>query len=67
MSATIQVIVYGMYGHVYQMREAVAAGAPGRRRRRGELVAGAELVPDEITDHQCTVRRSQHIRINLYH
>jgi NAD(P)H:quinone oxidoreductase type IV len=46
MSAWIQIIFYSMYGHVYQMAEAVAAGA----RDAGEvsLWQVPELVPAEI-------------------
>ena len=46
MPATIQVIFYSMYGHVYRMAEAVAAGA----RDAGAEVSlwqVPELVPDE--------------------
>jgi NAD(P)H:quinone oxidoreductase type IV len=49
MSATIQIIFYSMYGHVYQMAEAVAAGA----REAGAKVSVwqvPELVPDEILE-----------------
>src|SRR5204863_7552493 len=50
MSAKIQVIFYSMYGHVYQMAEAVAAGA--RKAGAGEvsLWQVPELVPDEILE-----------------
>src|SRR6266550_6117216 len=50
MSARIQVIFYSMYGHVYQMAEAVAAGA--RKAGAGEvgLWQVPELVPDEILE-----------------
>jgi len=50
MSATIQIIFYSMYGHVYQMAEAVAAGA--RKAGAGEvsLWQVAELVPEEILE-----------------
>jgi NAD(P)H dehydrogenase (quinone) len=47
MPAKVQVIFYSMYGHVYQMAEAVAAGA----RDAGAEVSlwqVPELVPDEI-------------------
>lgn len=49
MPATIQVIFYSMYGHVYQMAEAVAAGA---RDAAGEvsLWQVPELVPAEILE-----------------
>src|SRR5436189_4936186 len=50
MSARIQVIFYSMYGHIYQMAEAVAAGA--RKAGAGEvsLWQVAELVPEEILE-----------------
>jgi multimeric flavodoxin WrbA len=49
MPAKVQVIFYSMYGHVYQMAEAVAAGA----REGGAEVSlwqVLELVPDEILE-----------------
>ena len=48
MPARIQVVFYSMYGHVYRMAEAVAAGA--REACAGEvgLWQVPELVPDEI-------------------
>ena|SRR5277367_1022197 len=49
MPAKIQVTFYSMYGHVYQMAEAVAAGA----RDAGAEVSlwqVPELVPDEILE-----------------
>ena len=49
MSAKIQVVFYSMYGHVYQMAKAVAAGA----RDAGAEVSlwqVPELVPDEILE-----------------
>lgn len=49
MSAKVQVIFYSMYGHIYRMAEAVAAGA----RDAGaevNLRQVAELVPDEILE-----------------
>jgi multimeric flavodoxin WrbA len=49
MAAKIQVIFYSMYGHVYRMAEAIAAGA---RDAGGEvsLWQVPELVPDEILE-----------------
>ncbi len=49
MAAKVQVIFYSMYGHVYRMAEAVAAGA----RDAGAEVSlwqVPELVPDEILE-----------------
>jgi NAD(P)H:quinone oxidoreductase type IV len=48
MSARIQIIFYSMYGHVYQMAEAVAAGA--REAGEASLWQVPELVPDEILE-----------------
>jgi NAD(P)H dehydrogenase (quinone) len=49
MPAKIQIIFYSMYGHVYQMAEAVAAGArdAGAEVRLWQV---PELVPDEILE-----------------
>src|ERR1700749_3430779 len=49
MSAKLQVIFYSMYGHVYQMAQAVAAGA---REGGGDVSVWQvpELVPDEILE-----------------
>jgi NAD(P)H:quinone oxidoreductase type IV len=49
MPAKVQVIFYSMYGHVYQMAEAVAAGA---RDAGAEVTLWqvAELVPGEILE-----------------
>ena len=47
MSTKVQVIFYSLYGHIYQMAEAVAAGA----REAGaevELLQVQETLPDEI-------------------
>jgi NAD(P)H dehydrogenase (quinone) len=49
MSAKIQVIFYSMYGHVYQMAEAVAAGARDAGAKVSVLQV-PELVPDEILE-----------------
>jgi NAD(P)H dehydrogenase (quinone) len=49
MAAKIQVVFYSMYGHVYQMAEAVADGA----RDTGAAVSlwqVPELVPDEVLE-----------------
>ncbi len=51
MSAKVQVVFYSMYGHVYQMAEAVAAGA--------SEVGGSEVslwqVPVFLTDRKVTI------------
>jgi NAD(P)H:quinone oxidoreductase type IV len=50
MSAKIQIIFYSMYGHVYQMAEAVAAGAHEAGAGEVSLWQVPELVPDEILE-----------------
>ena len=49
MPAKVQVIFYSMYGHVYQMAEAVAAGARDADAEVS-LRQVPELVPDEILE-----------------
>jgi multimeric flavodoxin WrbA len=49
MSAKVQVIFYSMYGHVYQMAEAVAAGARDAEAEVSQWQV-AVLVPDEILE-----------------
>jgi NAD(P)H:quinone oxidoreductase type IV len=46
----IQVVFYSMYGHVYQMAEAVAAGAREIGGTEVSLLQVPELVPDEILE-----------------
>jgi len=50
MATRVQVIFYSMYGHVYRMAEAVAAGAHEVAGAEVTLLQVAELVPDEILD-----------------
>jgi NAD(P)H dehydrogenase (quinone) len=50
MSGRIQVIFYSMYGHVYRMAEAVAAGAREAGAREVGLWQVPELVPDKILE-----------------
>jgi len=50
MATKIQVIFYSMYGHVYKMAEAVAAGAREAGDTEVKLLQVAELVPDEILE-----------------
>ena len=50
MSAKIQVVFYSMYGHVYRMAEAVAAGAREAGAGEVSLWQVPELVPDEILE-----------------
>jgi NAD(P)H dehydrogenase (quinone) len=47
-AARIQVIFYSMYGHIYQMAEAVAAGTREAGVGEVSLWQVPELVPDEI-------------------
>ncbi|OGT05784.1 MAG: NAD(P)H:quinone oxidoreductase, type IV [Gammaproteobacteria bacterium GWF2_41_13] len=44
----VQIIFYSMYGHVYQLAEAVAEGARQVPDAQVNLFRVAELVPDEI-------------------
>lgn len=46
MSVKVQVIFYSMYGHVYQLAEAVAAGAREVEGVEVEIFQVPELVPD---------------------
>jgi NAD(P)H:quinone oxidoreductase type IV len=50
MPARIQVIFYSMYGHVYRMAEAAAAGAREAGAGEVSLWQVPELVPDEILE-----------------
>jgi NAD(P)H dehydrogenase (quinone) len=50
MATRIQVIFYSMYGHVYQMASAVAAGAREAGPCEVSLWQVPELVPDEILE-----------------
>jgi NAD(P)H dehydrogenase (quinone) len=46
MTTRVQIIFYSMYGHIWQMAEAVAAGAREVPGTEVELLQVAELVPD---------------------
>jgi NAD(P)H:quinone oxidoreductase type IV len=50
MAAKTQVVFYSMYGHIYQMAEAVAAGAREAGSTEVSLWQVPELVPDEILE-----------------
>ena len=50
MAAKIQVIFYSMYGHIYQMAEAIAAGAREAGADEVSLWQVPELVPEEILE-----------------
>jgi NAD(P)H:quinone oxidoreductase type IV len=59
MSATIQIIFYSMYGHIYQMAEAVAAGAREAGAGAVSLWQVPELVPADILEKSgATVARA---------
>jgi NAD(P)H dehydrogenase (quinone) len=46
----VQVVFYSMYGHIYQMAEAVAEGVRDISDAEVELYRVTELVPDEILE-----------------
>jgi len=46
MAMKVQVIFYSMYGHVWQLAEAVAAGAKGVAGTEVEILQVPELIPD---------------------
>lgn len=48
--ATIQVVFYSMYGHIYQLAEAVAAGAREVPDSEVSLYQVAELVPEAVLE-----------------
>lgn len=48
MSAKVQVIFYSMYGHVYKLAEAVAAGARELSGAEVTLCQVPELVPEDV-------------------
>ena len=48
MGIKIHIIFYSMYGHVYRMAEAVAAGVKEVAGAEATLFQAAEIVPDEI-------------------
>ena len=50
MATNIQVVFYSMYGHVYQMAEAVAAGAREVEGAKVSLFQVPELVPDDALE-----------------
>jgi NAD(P)H dehydrogenase (quinone) len=50
MATKVQVIFYSMYGHVYRMAEAVAAGAREVADTEVTMLQVPELVPDEILE-----------------
>jgi NAD(P)H dehydrogenase (quinone) len=50
MKTKIQVIFYSMYGHVYQMAEAIAAGVNKVSDVEVELLRVHELIPEEVLE-----------------
>jgi NAD(P)H:quinone oxidoreductase type IV len=50
MAAKVQVVFYSMYGHIYQMAEAVAAGARDAGTAEVSLWQVPELVPGDILE-----------------
>jgi NAD(P)H:quinone oxidoreductase type IV len=50
MAAKIQIIFYSMYGHIYQLAEAVAAGARDGGNADVTLLQVAELMPDDVLE-----------------
>jgi len=48
MSVNIQVVFYSLYGHIYQMAEAVAAGAREVADAEVGLYQVPELIPDDV-------------------
>jgi NAD(P)H dehydrogenase (quinone) len=50
MSANVQVIFYSMYGHVYTMAEAVAAGVREVPGAECSIYQVQELVPDDVLE-----------------
>jgi NAD(P)H dehydrogenase (quinone) len=49
-AVNIQIVFYSMYGHVYQLAEAVAEGARGVGDTNVSLYQVPELVPDEVLE-----------------
>jgi NAD(P)H dehydrogenase (quinone) len=50
MATRIQVVFYSMYGHVYRLAEAVAAGAKEVANTEVSLYQVPELVPDDVLE-----------------
>lgn len=50
MDIKVQVIFYSMYGHIYQMAEAIAQGARLIEGTTADLYQVPELVPDEMLE-----------------
>ncbi|MDB5770337.1 MAG: wrbA [Burkholderia sp.] len=50
MAAKVQVVFYSMYGHIYKMAEAIAAGAREVPSVNVEMYQVQELVPDDVLE-----------------
>lgn len=50
MTTKVQIIFYSMYGHIYRMAEAIAAGAREVADTEVTLLQVAELVPEDILE-----------------
>jgi NAD(P)H dehydrogenase (quinone) len=50
MAAKIQVVFYSMYGHIYKMAEAIAAGAREVPGADVQMYQVPELVPDDVLE-----------------
>ena len=48
MATRVQIVFYSMYGHIYRMAEAVAAGVREVAGAEATLLQVPELVPDEV-------------------
>ncbi len=46
----VKIVFYSMYGHIYQMAEAVAEGAREVEGAEVELLQVPELVPEDIPE-----------------
>jgi len=57
MSVKVQVIFYSMYGHIYRLAEAVAAGARDVEEVEASLSQVPELVPAEVLERRRPARR----------
>jgi NAD(P)H dehydrogenase (quinone) len=50
MTTNVQIVFYSMYGHIYKMAEAIAAGARETGDVKVTLLQVPELVPDDILE-----------------
>jgi len=50
MATRVQIVFYSMYGHIYTMAKAVAAGVSSIADVEVELLQVAELIPDEVLE-----------------